>query len=100
MTVNSSANSVILILFAFSDNLSAENSKSSADFCIQLIQLLECMILCLYHLLFQAQAHRPTMVVMSNGAGPMALRIANPTIAKAVKKTNLEIGTFQKQDQN
>ena len=40
------------------------------------------------------------MVVMSNGAGPMALRIANPTIAKAVKKTNLEIGTFQKQDQN
>ena len=43
MTVNSSANSVILILFAFSDNLSAENSKSSADFCIQRIQLLECM---------------------------------------------------------
>ena len=31
MTVNSSANSVILILFAFSDNLSAENSKLSAD---------------------------------------------------------------------
>ena len=27
MTVNSSANSVILILFAFSDNLSAENSS-------------------------------------------------------------------------
>ena len=43
MTINSSANSVILILFAFSDNLSAENSKSSADFFIQLIQLLECM---------------------------------------------------------
>ena len=43
MTVNSSANSVILILFAFSDNLSAENSKSSADFYIQRIQLLECM---------------------------------------------------------
>ena len=43
MTINSSANSVILILFAFSDNLSAENSKSSADFCIQRIQLLECM---------------------------------------------------------
>ena len=43
MTVNSSANSVILIVFAFSDNLSAENSKSSADFSIQLIQLLECM---------------------------------------------------------
>ena len=40
MTTNSSANSIILILFAFSDNLSAENSKSSADFCIQ---LLECM---------------------------------------------------------
>ena len=31
MAVNSSANSVILILFAFSDNLSAENSKLSAD---------------------------------------------------------------------
>ena len=30
MTVNSSANSVILILFAFLDNLSAENSKLSA----------------------------------------------------------------------
>ena len=43
MTINSSANSVILILCAFSDNLSAENSKSSADYSIQLIQLLECM---------------------------------------------------------
>ena len=43
MTVKGSANSVILILFAFSDNLSAEKSKSSADFYIQLIQLLECM---------------------------------------------------------
>ena len=43
MTVNSSATSVILILFTFSDNLSAESSKSSADFCIQLIHLLECM---------------------------------------------------------
>ena len=31
MTVNSSANSIILILFAFSDNLSAENSKLSAE---------------------------------------------------------------------
>ena len=31
MTVNSSANSVILILFVFSDNLSAENSKLSAE---------------------------------------------------------------------
>ena len=31
MAVNSSGNSVILILFAFSDNLSAENSKLSAD---------------------------------------------------------------------
>ena len=41
MAVNSSANSVILILFAFSDNLSAENSKLSAD---SAIQLLECMV--------------------------------------------------------
>ena len=31
MTVKSYANSVILILFAISDNLSAENSKLSAD---------------------------------------------------------------------
>ena len=31
MTVNSSANSVILILFAFSDNLSAKNSKLPAE---------------------------------------------------------------------
>ena len=31
MTVDSSANSVIFILFAFSDNLSAENSKLSAE---------------------------------------------------------------------
>ena len=43
MTGNSSATSVILILFAFSDNLSTEKSKSSADFSIQLIQLLKCM---------------------------------------------------------
>ena len=42
---NSSANSVILILFVFSDDLSAENSKSSADFSIQLIQLSECMFI-------------------------------------------------------
>ena len=32
-----------MLVFAFSDNLSAENWKSSADFSIQLIQLLECM---------------------------------------------------------
>ena len=44
MTGNSSATSIILILFAFSDNLSAENSKSSANFSIQLIQVLECML--------------------------------------------------------
>ena len=31
MTVNSSANSVFVIVFAFSDNLSAENSKLSVD---------------------------------------------------------------------
>ena len=31
MTANSSANSIILILVAFSDNLSAENSKLSAE---------------------------------------------------------------------
>ena len=43
MTVNSSANSVILILFAFSENISAENSKLSAGFKPQLPQLLECM---------------------------------------------------------
>ena len=45
MTVNSSANSVILILFAFSDNLSAENSKLSADFCNRGNHLLGCMII-------------------------------------------------------
>ena len=33
-----------LIVFAFSDNLSAENSKLSADSGIQRIQLLECML--------------------------------------------------------
>ena len=33
-----------MIFFAFSDNLSAENSKLSADSRIQRIQLLECMI--------------------------------------------------------
>ena len=43
MTVNSSASSVILILFAFSDNLSAENSKLSAESRLQRLQLLECM---------------------------------------------------------
>ena len=30
------------------------------------------------------------MVVMSNGAGPSALRIVIPTTAKMVKKTNLQ----------
>ena len=34
-----------MIIFAFPDNPSAENSKSSADFSIQLIQLLECMVM-------------------------------------------------------
>ena len=33
-----------LIVFAFSDNLSAENSKLSAEFVLQLLQLLECMV--------------------------------------------------------
>ena len=46
MTVNSSANSVILILFAFSDNLSAENSKSSADSCNPVNHLFGCMSIC------------------------------------------------------
>ena len=32
-----------LIVFAFSNNLSAENSKLSAEFVLQLLQLLECM---------------------------------------------------------
>ena len=43
MTVNSSANSVILILFAFSDNLSAENSKLSAESWHRGHHLLGCM---------------------------------------------------------
>ena len=41
MTVNSSANSIILILFAFSDNLSAENSKLSAESGLPGLSLLE-----------------------------------------------------------
>ena len=32
-----------MIVFAFSDNLSAENSKLSAEFVLQLLQLLECV---------------------------------------------------------
>ena len=32
-----------MIVFAFSDNLPAENSKLSAEFKLQLLQLLECM---------------------------------------------------------
>ena len=47
MTVNSSANSVVLIVFAFSDNLSAENSKLSADSGIHGIHFLGCMMLAL-----------------------------------------------------
>ena len=43
MAVNSSGNSVILILFAFSDNLSAENSKLSADSWNRGNHLLGCM---------------------------------------------------------
>ena len=43
MTVNSSANSVVVIVFAFSDNLSAENSKLSADSGIHGIQRFGCM---------------------------------------------------------
>ena len=35
-----------LIFFAFSENLSAENSKLSADSGIQRIKLLECMFIC------------------------------------------------------
>ena len=43
MTVKISANSVILILFAISDNLFAENSKLSADSCNRGNHLLGCM---------------------------------------------------------
>ena len=34
---------MLLMVFAFPDNPPGENSKSSADFSIQLIPLLECM---------------------------------------------------------
>ena len=44
MTVKSSANSVILILFAISDNLSAENSKLSADSWNRGNHLFGCMV--------------------------------------------------------
>ena len=44
MTVKSYANSVILILFAISDNLSAENSKLSADSWNRGNNLLGCMV--------------------------------------------------------
>ena len=44
MPVNSCANSVILILFAFSDNLSAENSKLSAESGLPGLSLLESMV--------------------------------------------------------
>ena len=43
MTVNSSAKSVVLILFAFSDNLSAKNSKLSAESGLPGLSFLECM---------------------------------------------------------
>ena len=70
MTVNSSATSVILILFMFLDNLSAENSKSSADFCIQRIQLLECMAQCALEFIVQRQGrplcHKWTKAVSHN----------------------------------
>ena len=45
MTVNSSANSIILILFAFSYNLSAENSKLSAESGLPGLSLLESLLL-------------------------------------------------------
>ena len=45
-----------------------------------------------HHPLCQTKTHRPTRVVMSKGAGPRELRMDIPTIAKMVKKTNLEIG--------
>ena len=61
MTDKSSAKAVILILFEFSDNLSAENSKSSADFSIQLIQLLECM---LWRNRFQTQLTSRLLVIV------------------------------------
>ena len=62
MAVNSSANTIILIHFAFSDNLSAENSKLSADFYIKRIQLLECMIVPLIFLTLKS--HIVTGVVV------------------------------------
>ena len=43
MTGNSSANSIILILFAFSDNFSAENSNLSAESGLRGLSFLESM---------------------------------------------------------
>ena len=44
------------------------------------------------HPLCQSIAHLlPKSVVMSNGAGPSKLRIVIPTVAKMVKKTNLQM---------
>ena len=45
MAINSSENSVILILVAFSNNLSAENSKLSAESGLPGLSLLESMLL-------------------------------------------------------
>ena len=55
-----------MIFFAFSDNLSAENSKLSADSGIQRIQLLECM--CGLCELCESDAHRCASA--KNGAWP------------------------------
>ena len=57
MTVNSSAYSVILILFAFSDNLSAENSKSSPDYYNCGNHLFGCMLVtnCILHMVNNGQ---------------------------------------------
>ena len=59
MAINSSENSVILILVAFSNNLSAENSKLSAESGLPGLSLLESMLLAtLWEFLKDTLIHR------------------------------------------
>ena len=56
-----------MIVFAFPDNPSAENSKSSADFSIQLIPLLECMSIA-----YRFWAFRPVYLQAAEAFKPVA----------------------------
>ena len=91
MTVKSSANSVILILFAISDNLSAENSKLSADSWNRGNHLFGCMRTALRYFLIRKVSchhlHHGLRLRVDLHGGSLPLLLSHPSLEAPFKNS-------------